>query len=89
MIDRDRLSLIIRRRARCANIALAVASDLLGRLVSLVDSLLSELYANRTVLVVRTRWGEIVENEDFYEDTARILALESKLRELGIAPVEP
>ena len=28
--------------------ALAVASDLLGRLVSLVDSLLSELYANRT-----------------------------------------
>jgi ketosteroid isomerase-like protein len=48
-----------------------------------------ELYANRTVLVVRTRWGEIVEHEDFYEDTARILALESKLRELGIAPVEP
>jgi ATP-binding cassette, subfamily B, bacterial len=28
--------------------ALAVGSDLLGRLVSLVDSLLSELYANRT-----------------------------------------
>jgi hypothetical protein len=40
-------------------------------------------------LVVRTRWGRIVEHEDFYEDTTRILTLENTLRELGIAPVEP
>jgi hypothetical protein len=37
----------------------------------------------------RTRWGRIVEHEDFYEDTTRILTLENTLRELGIAPVEP
>jgi ketosteroid isomerase-like protein len=45
------------------------------------------IYANRVCLVVRTRWGRIVEHEDFYEDTGRILDLEAKLRELGIAPV--
>jgi ketosteroid isomerase-like protein len=42
------------------------------------------LYRNRTVLLARTRWGRIVEQEDFYEDTARIDALEARLRELGI-----
>jgi ketosteroid isomerase-like protein len=47
-----------------------------------------EIYANRTVLVVRTRWGKIVEHEDFYEDTGRILALEEKLRELGVTPAD-
>ncbi len=47
-----------------------------------------EIYANRTALVARTRWGKIVEQEDFYEDTGRILALEEKLRELGIRPAE-
>lgn len=47
-----------------------------------------EIYANRTVLVVRTRWGKIVEHEDFYEDTARILALEEELIELGVTPVD-
>ncbi|MGA9875270.1 MAG: nuclear transport factor 2 family protein [Solirubrobacteraceae bacterium] len=47
-----------------------------------------QIYANRTVLVIRTRWGKIVEHEDFYEDTQRILALEQRLRELGIAPVD-
>lgn len=44
----------------------------------------AEIYANRTVLVVRTRWGKIVDHEDFYQDTGRILALEDKLHELGI-----
>ncbi len=47
-----------------------------------------EIYANRTVLVVRTRWGKIVEHEDFYEDTGRILALEEKLLGLGVLPLE-
>jgi ketosteroid isomerase-like protein len=45
-----------------------------------------ELYANRAVIVARTRWGRIVEHEDFYLDTARIVAFEEKLRALGVAP---
>ena len=45
-----------------------------------------ELYANRTVIVARTRWGKIVEQDDFYLDTARIVALEEKLRALGVVP---
>ena len=45
-----------------------------------------QLYANRTVLLARTRWGRIVEQEDFYEDTARIAAFDRRLNELGIAP---
>lgn len=46
-----------------------------------------EIYRNRTVLVGRTRWGRIVDHEDFYEDTERIGAFEARLRELGIRPV--
>jgi len=45
-----------------------------------------EIYRNRTVLLIRTRWGKIVHHEDFYEDTERIDALEARLRELGIHP---
>ncbi len=45
-----------------------------------------EIYSNRTVLILRTRWGKIVEQEDFYEDTGRILALEQRLTELGVEP---
>ncbi|MFD4183293.1 nuclear transport factor 2 family protein [Rhodococcus sp. NPDC058514] len=40
------------------------------------------LYRNRTVLLVRTRWGKIVEQEDFYEDTSRIEAFETRLRQI-------
>lgn len=43
-----------------------------------------ELYSNRTVLLVRSRWWRIVRQEDFYEDTARIDALEARLRERGM-----
>jgi ketosteroid isomerase-like protein len=46
-----------------------------------------ELYANRVAIVARTRWGKIVDHEDFFEDTGRILAFDEKLRELGIGPV--
>jgi ketosteroid isomerase-like protein len=46
-----------------------------------------EIYANQVVIVARTRWGKIVEHDDFYADTARILALDEKLRTLGIEPV--
>ena len=44
-----------------------------------------EVYANRVVLVARTRWGKIVEHEDFYVDTGRIVALEESLRSRGVA----
>ncbi len=47
----------------------------------------SRIYENRTVLVLRTRWGKIVEQEDFYVDTDRILAFDRKLAELGVDPV--
>jgi len=44
-----------------------------------------ELYANRVVIVARTRWGRIVDHDDFYVDTQRIVAFEEKLRALGVA----
>lgn len=43
----------------------------------------AQLYANRAVLLLRTRWGRIVEHEDFFEDTGRVEELERRLRELG------
>jgi ketosteroid isomerase-like protein len=47
----------------------------------------ARLYANRTVLVIRTKWGKIVDHEDFYVDTGSILAFDRKLAELGVPPV--
>ncbi len=47
----------------------------------------TRLYDNRTVLVMRTKWGQIVDHEDFYVDTSPILAFDRKLTELGVAPV--
>lgn len=44
----------------------------------------SRIYENATVLVLRTRWGKIVEQHDFYVDTERIAALDRKLTELGV-----
>jgi ketosteroid isomerase-like protein len=46
----------------------------------------SEIYANRTVLVLKTRWGRITEHEDFYEDTARLVDFDRRLRALGVPP---
>lgn len=45
------------------------------------------IYANRTVLVLHTRWGKIVRHEDFYFDTAHMAEFDRRLTELGIAPV--
>lgn len=42
-----------------------------------------QIYRNRVVLVLRTRWGKVVEHEDFFEDTSRIEQLESRLQALG------
>jgi ketosteroid isomerase-like protein len=47
----------------------------------------TRLYDNRTVLVMRTKWGKIVDHEDFYVDTSAIEAFDRKLTELGVAPV--
>lgn len=46
-----------------------------------------QLYENRVAMVVRTRWGKIVEHEDFYADTERIVEFERSLKELGLEPV--
>ena len=46
-----------------------------------------EIYSNRLVFCLRTRWGKIVEHEDFYVDTAPINQLEQRLIALGIDPV--
>jgi len=47
----------------------------------------TRIYQNRTALVLRTRWGKIVEQNDFYADTAPIIALDRKLTDLGIHPI--
>jgi ketosteroid isomerase-like protein len=47
----------------------------------------SRLYENRTVLVLRTRWGKVVEQQDFYADTERIGRFDRKLTELGVPAV--
>lgn len=47
----------------------------------------TRIYENRDVLVLRTRWGKIIEQDDFYADTARIETLDRKLTELGIKAV--
>lgn len=44
----------------------------------------SRVYANRTALVLRTRWGKIIEHEDFYADTAPIAELERLLAARGV-----
>lgn len=48
----------------------------------------TRIYENSTVLVLRTRWGKVVEQHDFYLDTGRILEFDRALDELGI-PVIP
>jgi ketosteroid isomerase-like protein len=47
----------------------------------------TRLYENRTALVLRTKWGRVVEQSDFYVDTERITAFDRKLTELGVEPV--
>lgn len=46
-----------------------------------------QIYANQAVLVVRTRWGKVVEQWDFFRDTVRMGTLEQRLQELGIESV--
>jgi ketosteroid isomerase-like protein len=44
----------------------------------------TRIYDNSTVLVLRTRWGKIVEQTDYYVDTEAITALDRSLTELGV-----
>jgi ketosteroid isomerase-like protein len=41
----------------------------------------TRLYENRAVLVLRTRWGRVVDHEDFFADTERIAAFDRALAE--------
>ncbi|GLZ45715.1 hypothetical protein Acsp06_19000 [Actinomycetospora sp. NBRC 106375] len=41
----------------------------------------TRLYENRAVLVLRTRWGRVVDHEDFFTDTERIGAFDRALAE--------
>ena len=47
----------------------------------------TRLYENRAVLVLRTRWGRIVEQDDFFVDTGRIEAFDHALTERGVEAV--
>ena len=47
----------------------------------------TRLYANRTVLVMRTKWGKVVDHEDFYVDTGAIVEFDRTLTELGVTPI--
>ena len=47
----------------------------------------TRLYSNRTVLVMRTRWGKVVDHEDFYVDTRSIPEFDRRLTELGVPAI--
>ncbi len=53
-----------------------------------VDPEGAELYSNQTMIMVKTRWGKVTEQRDFYLDTGRILEFEEKLTALGIDPAK-
>jgi ketosteroid isomerase-like protein len=46
------------------------------------------LYENRVLIVIHTRWGRVIEQWDFYEDTGRILEFDRRLSELGVYSVQ-
>lgn len=47
----------------------------------------TRIYANQGVLVLRTRWGKVVEQHDYLADGAAVLALDSALEELGVEAI--
>jgi ketosteroid isomerase-like protein len=47
----------------------------------------TRLYTNSTVLVLRTRFGKVVEQHDFYVDTQAIVDFDRKLEEMGVGAV--
>ncbi len=47
----------------------------------------TRIYENSTVLVLRSRWGKVIEQYDFFVDTAAIVAFDRKLEELGVEAI--
>jgi ketosteroid isomerase-like protein len=47
----------------------------------------TRIYENDTVLVLRTRWGKVIKQHDYYLDTNRILEFDRALDELGVAAI--
>jgi ketosteroid isomerase-like protein len=47
----------------------------------------TRIYENQTVLVLRTRWGKVVEQHDFYFDTGAIMKMEEALVERGVLAI--
>ncbi len=47
----------------------------------------TRIYENSTVLVLRTRWGKVVEQHDFFVDTGRLVDFDRSLEELGVEAV--
>lgn len=47
----------------------------------------TRIYDNRTVLLLRTRWFKVIEQFDYFADTAPIVDLDRKLEELGVEAV--
>ncbi|MFT3863719.1 MAG: nuclear transport factor 2 family protein [Solirubrobacterales bacterium] len=47
----------------------------------------TRIYDNRAVLLLRTRWFKVVEQFDYFADTAPIVSFDRKLTELGVEPV--
>lgn len=47
----------------------------------------TRIYENSTVLVLRTRWFKVVEQHDFFADTAPIVELDRSLTALGVEAV--
>jgi ketosteroid isomerase-like protein len=47
----------------------------------------TRIYENQTVLVLRTRWGKVVEQHDYYFDTGAIMIMEDALVERGVPAI--
>ncbi len=47
----------------------------------------TRIYENQTVLLLRTRWGKVVEQHDFYFDTGAIVTMEEAMVERGVPAV--
>ncbi|MBN9623828.1 MAG: nuclear transport factor 2 family protein [Actinobacteria bacterium] len=47
----------------------------------------TRIYENRGLLVLRTRWGKVVEQYDYYGDTAVIVSFDKALEELGVPAI--
>lgn len=47
----------------------------------------TRVYENQTVLVLRTRWGKVVEQHDYYFDTGAIVGMEEAMVARGVPAI--